>query len=121
VNAIDGMESRFLEDAPTEIRDVLDWFNVEEARGVPPSHPTEFAGKFLGALRDDGAVLPDITEALDGEFSTQSGVCGQRKQFACWRPSNAMHEYTKHRNQSEHTRLWKSANTFTVTYTLTHM
>ena len=56
------MESRFLGDVPTEIRDVLDWFNVGQARGVPPSHLTEFAGKFLGALHDDGAVLPDITE-----------------------------------------------------------
>jgi tetratricopeptide (TPR) repeat protein len=56
------MESRFLGDVPTEISDVLDWFNVGQARGVPPSHVTEFAGKFLGALHDDGAVLPDITE-----------------------------------------------------------
>jgi len=55
-------ESRFLADVPTEIKDVLDWFNLERALGVPPPHLTDFAGSFLAALHDDGAVLPDITE-----------------------------------------------------------
>lgn len=62
VTGATDMPSRFLGDAPTEIRVVLDGFAVGQARGVPPSHLTEFAGKFLGALHDDGAVLPDITE-----------------------------------------------------------
>lgn len=61
MNATNDMESRFLEDLPTEIKDVLDWFNVGRARGVPPQNLTEFAGKFLGAMHDDGAVLPEIT------------------------------------------------------------
>ena len=61
MNATNDMESRFLEDLPTEIKDVLDWFNVGHARGVPPQNLTEFAGKFLGAMHDDGAVLPEIT------------------------------------------------------------
>ena len=56
------MESRFLGDVPKEIKDVLDWFSVGHARGVPPPDLTEFAGKFLAALHDDGAVLPEITE-----------------------------------------------------------
>lgn len=56
------MPSRFLGDAPAEISNVLDWFNAGEARRGPPPHLTEFAGRFLGALHDDGAVLPDITE-----------------------------------------------------------
>jgi len=62
VTGATDMPSRFLGDAPTEIRDVLDWFAMGHARRVPPSHLTEFAGKFLGALHDDGAVLPDIRE-----------------------------------------------------------
>lgn len=57
-----GSTSRFLVDAPAEIRNVLDWFSAGQARGGPPPHLTEFAGRFLGALRDDGAVFPDITE-----------------------------------------------------------
>ena len=54
------MPSRFLEDAPTEIRDVLDWFAMGQARVVPPSHLTEF----LGALHDDGAVSELTTLSL---------------------------------------------------------
>jgi len=55
-------ESKFLADVPTEIKDMLDWFSVERAQGVPPPHLADFAGSFLAALHDDGAVLPDITE-----------------------------------------------------------
>ncbi len=55
-------ESKFLADVPTEIKDVLDWFNLERAQGVPPPYLTDFAGSFLNTLHDDGAVLPDITE-----------------------------------------------------------
>lgn len=40
---------------------MLDWFNVGKARGVPPQHLTDFAGKFFGAMHDDGAVLPKVT------------------------------------------------------------
>ena len=32
------MPSRFLGEAPPEIRDVLDWFNVGQARGFLPAH-----------------------------------------------------------------------------------
>jgi hypothetical protein len=42
------MPSRFLGEVPTEIRDVLAWFNVGHPREVSPSHLAEFAGKFLG-------------------------------------------------------------------------
>jgi len=61
VISAEDMPSRFLGEAPPEIRDVLDWFNAGKSRGVPPQHLTEFAGKFLGAMHDDGAVLPKIT------------------------------------------------------------
>jgi hypothetical protein len=61
VSTATDLESSFLADLPTEIGDVLNWFNLGQARGVPPSHLTEFAGKFLGVMRDDGAVFPEIT------------------------------------------------------------
>lgn len=50
--------SRFLGEAPPEIRDVLDWFKVGQAREVPSPRLAEFAENFLGAMHDDGAVLP---------------------------------------------------------------
>jgi tetratricopeptide (TPR) repeat protein len=56
------MESRFLEDVPTEIRDVLSWFTVEQAREVPSDQLRDFAGRFLAAMHDDGAVLPEMRE-----------------------------------------------------------
>jgi hypothetical protein len=62
VSTATDLESSFLADLPTEIGDVLNWFNLGQPRGVPPLHLSEFAGKFLAALHDDGAVLPDITE-----------------------------------------------------------
>jgi hypothetical protein len=55
------MPSRFLGEAPPEIRDVLDWFNVGQAREIPSPRLAEFAERFLGAMHDDGAVLPEIT------------------------------------------------------------
>jgi tetratricopeptide (TPR) repeat protein len=58
------MESRFLEDVPTEIRDVLNWFTVERAQGVPSDELREFAARFLAAMHDDGAVLPEMREDL---------------------------------------------------------
>jgi len=51
-------ESRFLVDAPAEIRDVLDWPEAGE-RQRTRGQMTEFAGKFLDAMHDDGAVIPE--------------------------------------------------------------
>ena len=62
MNAADGMESRFLEDVPTEIRGVLNGYNVERTQGVPADQPKDFASRFLAAMHDDGAVLPEIRE-----------------------------------------------------------
>jgi len=62
VSTTTDSESKFLADVPTEIKDVLDWYNLEPALGVPPPHLTDFVGSFLAALHDDGAVFPDITE-----------------------------------------------------------
>ena len=62
MNAVTDMESRFLEDVPTEIRDVLNGYHVEQTRGVPSDQPQDFASRFLAAMHDDGAVLPEIHE-----------------------------------------------------------
>ena len=58
------MESRFLEDVPTEVRDVLSWFNVEQPQCAPSGQLRDFAGRFLAAMHDDGAVLPEMHEEL---------------------------------------------------------
>jgi tetratricopeptide (TPR) repeat protein len=60
IGAVD-IPRRFLCEAPPEIRDVLDWFNVGQPRGFSSPRIAEFAENFLGAMHDDGAVLPEIT------------------------------------------------------------
>lgn len=54
----DADSSRFLMDAPAEIRDVLDWDDAGQTQRAV-AQMTKFAGKFLGAVRDDGAVIPE--------------------------------------------------------------
>jgi len=56
------LESRFLSAVPTEIRDVLNWFTVEQGRGVPFDELRDFAGRFLVAMHDDGALFPETPE-----------------------------------------------------------
>ena len=51
-------DSRFLEGEPPEIRQVLDWYGAEHAQRCPDQGMSEFVGKFLGAMLDDGAVFP---------------------------------------------------------------
>jgi tetratricopeptide (TPR) repeat protein len=58
------MESRFLGDVPSEVRDVLSWFSVEQPQGAPSGQLRDFAGRFLAAMHDDGAVLPEMHEGL---------------------------------------------------------
>jgi len=56
-SARDG-ESRFLVHAPPEIRDLLDWYRVEPARKPASPETIEFAASFLGAMAEDGAIIP---------------------------------------------------------------
>lgn len=54
-----NIDGRFLEIVPPEVGDVLDWYAAEHARQTPPAAElSEFAGKFLVAMLDDGAVFP---------------------------------------------------------------
>ena len=49
---------RFLDIVPPEVGEVLDWYAAEHARQAPAEEMSEFAGKFLVAMLDDGAVFP---------------------------------------------------------------
>jgi tetratricopeptide (TPR) repeat protein len=51
-------ENQFLEHMPGEIKELLQWY-ADARSSVPASQSvTEFAGRFLGAMYEDGAVLP---------------------------------------------------------------
>ena len=64
MNTVVDMESRFLEDVPTEVRDLLSWFSVEQPQGAPSGQLRDFSSRFLAAMHDDGAVLPEMHEEL---------------------------------------------------------
>ena len=64
MSTVIDMESRFFQDVPTEVRDVLSWFSVEQPQGAPSDQLRDFAGRFLAAMHDDGAVLPEMREEL---------------------------------------------------------
>lgn len=64
MSTVVDMESRFLEDVPTEVRNALSWFSVEQPQGAPSGQLRHFAGRFLAAMHDDGAVLPEMHEEL---------------------------------------------------------
>ena len=56
-------ESRFLENVPTEIGELLDWYHDEQSRAPASQVLLDFAGKFLGAMYEDGAVIPETLSA----------------------------------------------------------
>ena len=64
MSTVVDMESRFLEHVPTEVRDVLSWFSVEQPQGAPSGQLRDFSSRFLAAMHDDGAVLPEMHEEL---------------------------------------------------------
>src|SRR5262249_41991302 len=51
-------EDKFLQDVPAEVRGVLDWYGTGHSLRVPGPEIRDFAGKFLGAMLEDGAVFP---------------------------------------------------------------
>jgi len=59
-------ESEFLENVPTEISEVLDWYRDRQSR-APSQVISDFAGKFLGAIYEDGAVVPTNLSASTPE------------------------------------------------------
>jgi tetratricopeptide (TPR) repeat protein len=68
VTSLTDAESRFLEDVPTEISDVLDWYRDRQSRTAASQVMSDFAGKFLGAIYQDGAVVPETLSASGPEI-----------------------------------------------------
>ena len=51
-------ENRFLENMPGEITEVLQWHADAHSRVSASQSMAEFAGRFLGGMYEDGALLP---------------------------------------------------------------
>jgi tetratricopeptide (TPR) repeat protein len=51
-------ENQFLENMPGEIKEVLRWYADGHPRVPASEKAAEFAGRFLGGMYEDGAVLP---------------------------------------------------------------
>ena len=60
-------ENKFLEDMPSEIKEVFQWY--ADARSSVPAGESmaDFAGRFLGGMYEDGAVLPSNLSASAAE------------------------------------------------------
>ncbi len=68
MTSVTDAESRFLENVPTEISEVLDWYRDGQSRAPASQVLLHFAGKFLGALYEDGAVVPETLSASAPEI-----------------------------------------------------
>lgn len=51
-------ENQFLENMPGEIKEVLHWYADGQSRVPASKTVAEFAGRFLGGMYEDGAVIP---------------------------------------------------------------
>jgi tetratricopeptide (TPR) repeat protein len=51
-------ENQFLENMPGEIKEVLHWYADGQSRIPAGKSIAEFAGRFLGGIYEDGAVVP---------------------------------------------------------------
>jgi tetratricopeptide (TPR) repeat protein len=58
VTSTNDAENRFLEDMPGEIKEVLQWYADAQSRLPASQSMAEFAGRLLGGMYEDGAVLP---------------------------------------------------------------
>jgi len=58
---VSDAEGTFLDELPPEIRDVLGWYGTGRPQQAPSADIVDFAGRFLGAMRDDGAVVPETS------------------------------------------------------------
>lgn len=61
ISAGSNGKSKFLADAPAEIAEVLKWHDARTERGDPTPDLTDFAGKFLGAMIEDHALIPALS------------------------------------------------------------
>ena len=51
-------ENQFLEDMPGEVQEVLHWYAGGQSRIPATKSVAEFAGRFLGGIYEDGAIVP---------------------------------------------------------------
>ena len=58
-NAASNGKSKFFADVPSEIRELLDWYDARAVRGAPAPTVTEFATKFLSGIVEDHALIPN--------------------------------------------------------------
>jgi tetratricopeptide (TPR) repeat protein len=58
VTTVTDAENQFLENVPGEIKEVLRWYADGPSRIPAREGMTGFAGQFLGAMCEDGAVVP---------------------------------------------------------------
>jgi hypothetical protein len=61
VTRVTDTEGRFLDDVPTEIRDVLNRHGAGRPQQAPSRDMRNFAVKFLVAMHYDGAVVPQTS------------------------------------------------------------
>jgi hypothetical protein len=59
-NAATNGKSKFLADVPSEIRELLDWYEARAVPGSPGPKLTEFATKFLSGMVEDHAIIPPL-------------------------------------------------------------
>jgi len=55
---VTNAENQFLENMPDEIKELLRWHADAQSRGRTSQSIADFAGRFLGGMYEDGAVLP---------------------------------------------------------------
>src|SRR5215469_2924117 len=51
-------QSEFLDDVPVEIRGLLDWYGAGRPQAPPTQQMIQFASQLLGAIHEDGALIP---------------------------------------------------------------
>lgn len=60
-NSASGDQSKFLTDVPSEVRELLVWYEAREVRGNPSPEMASFANRFLGGLIEDHAIIPPLS------------------------------------------------------------
>ena len=59
-NAATNGKSKSLADVPSEIRELLDWYEARAVPGSPGPKLAEFATKFLSGMVEDHAIIPPL-------------------------------------------------------------
>ena len=60
-NTASHEQSKFLSGVPSEVRELLDWYEAREVRGNPSPEMASFANRFLGWLIEDHAIIPPLS------------------------------------------------------------